>query len=241
MDDFKTIEDLIVLYEDNHIIVVLKPQNVPTCPDESGNLDLFSVVKEYIRVKYNKPGNVFLGLVHRLDRPTGGVMVFAKTSKAAARLSDSIRLGEFKKMYYCITYGKITYKHGENITNYLLKDEKNNIVTVVPMATTGAKIAVLDYDVLETKEPYSLVAVHLKTGRAHQIRVQLKTLGFPILGDEKYNPDCPTKIPNLALWAVQIKFPHPTTRETMVFRIYPPTEDIPWNSFDVSKFLNVSI
>ena len=141
-------EDLIVLYEDNQVVVVVKPQNVPSQADITGDLDMLTIVKNYIGKKYNKTGNVFIGLVHRLDRPTGGVMVFARTSKSAARLSEQIKEGELEKKYLAVVNNRLRDKRGR-LVNYLIKDEDNNIVKVVPAAIEGAKKAVLDYNTLE--------------------------------------------------------------------------------------------
>ncbi len=227
-----------ILYEDNHVIVVLKPQNVPSQADESGDKDMLTMVKEYIKEKYNKPGNVYVGLVHRLDRPTGGVMVFAKTSKAAARLTEQFKNKEAEKTYFAVVCGTLKAKQTK-LVNYLLKDEKNNIVKVVPMATTGAKRAELDYTVLEEKDGFSLLKVKLETGRGHQIRVQLSTIGNPIYGDQKYGKDMPKA--NLNLFAVELKFKHPTTGDTMVFRAYPPENLKAWNLFDLEKYLSLKV
>lgn len=227
-----------ILYEDNHVIVVLKPQNVPSQADESGDKDMLTMVKEYIKEKYNKPGNVYVGLVHRLDRPTGGVMVFAKTSKAAARLTEQFKNKEAEKTYFAVVCGSLKAKQTK-LVNYLLKDEKNNIVKVVPMATTGAKRAELDYTVLEEKDGFSLLKVKLETGRGHQIRVQLSTIGNPIYGDQKYGKDMPKA--NLNLFAVELKFKHPTTGDTMVFRAYPPENLKAWNLFDLEKYLSLKV
>lgn len=227
-----------ILYEDNHVIVVLKSQNVPSQADESGDKDMLTMVKEYIKEKYNKPGNVYVGLVHRLDRPTGGVMVFAKTSKAAARLSEQFKNKEAEKTYFAVVCGTLKAKQTK-LVNYLLKDEKNNIVKVVPMATTGAKRAELDYTVLEEKDGFSLLKVKLETGRGHQIRVQLSTIGNPIYGDQKYGKDMPKA--NLNLFAVELKFKHPTTGDTMVFRAYPPENLKAWNLFDLEKYLSLKV
>ncbi len=227
-----------ILYEDNHVIVVLKPQNVPSQADESGDKDMLTMVKEYIKEKYNKPGNVYVGLVHRLDRPTGGVMVFAKTSKAAARLTEQFKNKEAEKTYFAVVCGALKAKQTK-LVNYLLKDEKNNIVKVVPMATTGAKRAELDYTVLEEKDGFSLLKVKLETGRGHQIRVQLSTIGNPIYGDQKYGKDMPKA--NLNLFAVELKFKHPTTGDTMVFRAYPPENLKAWNLFDLEKYLSLKV
>ncbi len=241
MKESFTHKNLEVVYEDNHIIVVMKPQNVPSCPDETGDKDVLTVVKDYLKEKYNKPGEAYVGLVHRLDRPTGGVMVFAKTSKAAGRLCESMKKGEFEKKYYAITVGTPKEKSVLNLTHYLIKDSKVNMVYAVPMATEGAKIASLDYTVLDTKNNLSLLAVKLHTGRAHQIRVQMKTIGTPLFGDQRYGEGKSPAGYNLALWAVELKFNHPVTMEKMVFRVYPPTDCVPWNIFDINRYLSISI
>ena len=221
-----------ILYEDNHIIVVVKPQNVPTQEDESKDKDLLTMVKEYIKVKENKPGNVYVGLVHRLDRPTGGIMVFAKTSKSASRLTQEMHTGDFKKRYLAVVVGKPREKRAK-LVNYLLKNARTNTVQVVPELTTNAKRAELDYVVLDDNEKVSLVEVNLATGRSHQIRVQLKNIGCPIYGDVKYGGDKLAKGHNLALWAYELKFVHPTTKENMTFKCYPPEDITPWNVFNL--------
>ncbi len=226
-------EELNVVYEDNHIIVVVKPQNVPTQEDESKDKDLLTMVKEYIKVKENKPGNVYVGLVHRLDRPTGGIMVFAKTSKAASRLTQEMHTGDFKKRYLAVVVGKPREKRAK-LVNYLLKNARTNTVQVVPELTTNAKRAELDYVVLDDSEKVSLVEVNLATGRSHQIRVQLKNIGCPIYGDVKYGGDKLAKGHNLALWAYELKFVHPTTKENMTFKCYPPEDITPWNVFNLN-------
>ena len=225
-------EELNVVYEDNHIIVVVKPQNVPTQEDESKDKDLLTMVKEYIKVKENKPGNVYVGLVHRLDRPTGGIMVFAKTSKSASRLTQEMHTGDFKKRYLAVVVGKPREKRAK-LVNYLLKNARTNTVQVVPELTTNAKRAELDYVVLDDSEKVSLVEVNLATGRSHQIRVQLKNIGCPIYGDVKYGGDKLAKGHNLALWAYELKFVHPTTKENMTFKCYPPEGITPWNVFNL--------
>lgn len=225
-------DELNVVYEDNHIIVVIKPQNIPTQEDESHDKDLLTMVKEYIKVKENKPGNVFVGLVHRLDRPTGGIMVFAKTSKAASRLTQEMHTGDFKKRYLTVVVGKPREKRAK-LVNYLLKNARTNTVQVVPELTTNAKRAELDYVVLDEKEKVSLLDVNLATGRSHQIRVQLKNIGCPVYGDVKYGGDKLAKGHNLALWAYELKFVHPTTKENMTFKCYPPEDITPWNVFNL--------
>ena len=144
-------EELIILHEDNHIIVVLKPQNVPSCEDESKDKDMLTIIKEYIREKYDKKGNVYLGLVHRLDRPTGGVMVFAKSSKAASRLSEQLKSGDFEKRYYAVLCG-VPKEEKATLTHYMKKNAINNMVYVCPPTVSGAKYAELDYTLLDKKD-----------------------------------------------------------------------------------------
>ena len=227
-------EELKVIYEDNHIIVVIKPQNIPSQEDESKDKDLLTMVKDYIKVKENKPGNVYVGLVHRLDRPTGGVMVFAKTSKAASRLTQEIQEGNLTKNYLAVVNGKPREKRAK-LVNFLQKNARTNTVMVVPELTTGAKRAELNYEVVEEKEKVSLVKVELITGRSHQIRVQMKHIGCPIYGDVRYGGDKLAKGHNLALWSYELKFIHPTTKENMTFKVYPPEEIIPWNVFNLNN------
>ena len=166
-------QNLKVIYEDNHIIVVEKTPNIPSQADKTGDIDMLTIVKDYIKEKYNKPGNVYLGLVHRLDRPVGGIMVFAKTSKAASRLSNQVREKVFKKKYLAVVDGKIEKQKG-TLEDYLYKDERNNISKVVNEDKKNAKSAKLDYEVLKYNEVknLSLVEINLHTGRHHQIRVQ---------------------------------------------------------------------
>ena len=227
-------EDLKVVYEDNHVIVVVKPQNLPTQEDESKDKDLLTIVKEYIKEKENKPGNVYVGMVHRLDRPTGGVMVFAKTSKSASRLTEQIQNGEFQKRYLAVINGKPREKRAK-LVNFLKKNARTNTVDIVPELTTGAKRAELDYEIVEEKEKVALADIKLHTGRSHQIRVQMKNIGCPVYGDVKYGGDKLAKGHNLALWAFELKFIHPTTKENMTFKVYPPEDIVPWNVFNLSQ------
>jgi len=224
-------DDLIILHEDNHIIVVLKPQNVPCCPDGSGDESLFDAVKEYIRTAYNKPGNVFLGLVHRLDRPTGGVMVFAKTSKAAARLSELMKNGGFEKRYLAVLCGKPAKDKGR-LENYLRKNSVNNMVYVCTQTEEGAKYASLDYEIKDYREGLSLAEINLHTGRTHQIRVQTAAQNTPVYGDMRYGGEKAQK-GKLALWAYSLRFTHPTTGEKLRFMSEPPKDGAPWNLFDI--------
>lgn len=223
--------DLMILYEDNHIIVVLKPQNIASCPDESGDVSLFDTVKEYIRVKYEKPGNVYLGLVHRLDRPTGGVMVFAKTSKAAARLTAQMKDGGFEKRYFAVLCG-VPQKDEGVLENYLRKNSLNNMVYVCTPSEEGAKAAKLQYRICEKRGELALAEIKLFTGRTHQIRVQTAAINCPVYGDMRYGGEKAVK-GKLALWAYSLKFTHPTTGEVMRFIAEPPKENSPWNNFTI--------
>lgn len=216
-----------VIYEDNHIIVVEKIINIPSQKDNTNDLDMLSLVKEYIKVKYEKKGNVYTGLVHRLDRPVGGIMVFAKTSKAASRLSEQIRKNEFKKTYIAVIDGILKEKSG-TLKDYLIKDEKKNI-TYITTKEKG-KEAILDYTVLDENNNLSLIKINLKTGRSHQIRVQTSSRGYPIVGDSKYGVN-KSNI-NIALFAYELEFTHPTTKERLKFKLNPPKK-YPYNLFNI--------
>lgn len=213
-------EKLKVIYEDNHIIVVEKKPNIPSQADKTTDVDMLTIIKQYLKEKYNKPGNVYLGLIHRLDRPVGGVMVFAKTSKAASRLSEQVRNKEFKKKYLAVVDGKIEEKQG-TLEDYLYKDERNNISRVVNKEKKNAKLAKLDYEVLAYNEvkDLSLVKVNLHTGRHHQIRVQLSNFKHSIFGDQKYGTRGKNK--QIALWAYELSIKHPITKEEMIFKDLP--------------------
>lgn len=228
----------IILFEDNHLLVTVKQQNVPTQADSSGDLDLLTQLKQYLVKKYNKQGDAFLGLVHRLDRPTGGVMVFAKTSKAAARLCEQIKspTGEFEKTYAAVVAGRPN-RTGKT-EHYLVKDEQNNIVTIAPSSLEGAKKATSEISLIAENNGLSLVTVKLITGRTHQARVQLKALGSPIVGDGKYAQSKLVKSPHLALWAYKLVFSHPVSGDRMTFMSVPPQE-FPWTGFDVESLVDV--
>ena len=229
-----TMDDVAILHEDNSVLVVVKPQNIPSQADASGDLDMLSLLKQYIKDKYNKPGNVYLGLVHRLDRPTGGVMVFAKNSKAAERLSRQIVDGDMTKQYLTTVVGVPKERTG-TLVNYLKQNARNNNVYVATFGDHNAKRAELSYEVLESfQDTVSLVKVQLGTGRSHQIRVQFSAIGCPVFGDMRYGGDSLYKGANLALWAYRLEFNHPVSKERMVFVAYPPETD-PWKRFDVSK------
>ena len=205
-----------ILYEDNHIIVVEKIVNIPSQSDKTGDEDMLTLIKKYLKEKYQKPANVYLGLVHRLDRPVGGVMVFAKTSKAASRLSEEVRNKTFKKEYLVICNGKME-KEKDTLVDYLWKDEKKNTSYVVKQAKKNAKEAVLDYEVLgyNEKENLSILRINLHTGRHHQIRVQLSSRMHAIYGDNKYHGRGART--GICLWAYKLTIVHPTTKEEMSF------------------------
>lgn len=233
-----TMDDVQILHEDNCILVVNKPQNLPSQADNSGDVDLLTLLKGYVKEKYNKPGEVYLGLVHRLDRPTGGVMVFAKNSKSAERLSKQIQDGTMEKTYYSVVCGCPKEKNGTWV-NYLKKNPLTNVVYVATYSDEGVKRAELSYNVLQNyHDTVSLVKIKLATGRSHQIRVQFSCRGHAVFGDAKYGGDVLAKGHNLALWAVQLAFDHPVTKERMVFVSYPPQIE-PWKRFDLDKHLDV--
>jgi len=201
-----------VLYEDNHLLVVDKPVNIPMQEDSSKDKDLLNLCKEYIKEKYDKPGNVYLGLVHRLDRPVSGVCVFAKTSKAASRLSNQVsNHEEFKKVYLAVVNDN-GLKDSDVFKDNLLKDTKTNTVKVDP----SGKLAILNYEVLKKKDGLALVKVYLKTGRSHQIRVQFASRNHYLWGDQRYNPEAKPG-EQIALHSYSLSFKHPTTNEELTF------------------------
>jgi 23S rRNA pseudouridine1911/1915/1917 synthase len=210
-----------ILYEDNHLLVVEKPVNVPMQEDASKDEDLLTMAKAYIKDKYGKPGEVYLGLVHRLDRPVGGVCVFARTSKAASRLSDQIRDRSFRKQYLAVVEDNGLEDAG-TFTDYLLKDHRSNTVRVDPRG----KKAILHYEVLNRKENLALVKVDLETGRSHQIRVQFSSRNHPLWGDQRYNKKAIVS-QQIALWSHRIELEHPTTKEKMIFT--SDTDRYPFN------------
>lgn len=207
-----------VLHEDNHILVAIKPYNMPSQADSSGDPDMLNALKEYIKHKYNKPGNVYLGLVHRLDRPAGGLMLFARTSKAAARLAAAMQNHEIEKTYLCRCKGIPSREKG-SMEDWLLKETGNN-VRVVAAGTSSSRTARLDYEVLSERDGNALCRVRLITGRPHQIRVQFASRNLPLLGDARYGDGGR----QLALWSWRLAFIHPVNKQQMAFEQYPPTE-----------------
>ena len=213
--------ELQVIHETNHYIVVIKPSGILSQADSTGDIDMLSLVREYLRIKYNKPGNVYLGLIHRLDRPVEGLLVFAKTSKAASRLSKQITDNKFTKTYYAVVENKINNQG--SFTNYLTKDESTN-TSYVTTESKGKK-SILEYKLIDYKDNLSLVKINLITGRHHQIRVQFSYNGYPLYGDHKYNKNFINEnITNIALIAKELSFYHPTTKELLTFEIDLPNK-----------------
>ncbi|MCJ7840039.1 RNA pseudouridine synthase [Lederbergia sp. NSJ-179] len=222
--------DIPILYEDNHLLAVEKPVNIPVQADQTGDLDLLSILKEDIKVRYQKPGNVYLGLVHRLDRPVGGVMVLAKTSKAASRLSEVIRRQAFNKKYLAVVRGTPKEKQAK-LEHTLWKDRQKNQVYVVPADHPQGKKAVLEYKVVGEEKDMSLLQIRLHTGRPHQIRVQLSHIGCPLHGDQKYGQKINKPGQQIALWAAELQFEHPTKKDWIKVTQAPP-KTFPWKLFE---------
>ncbi|RKQ33987.1 RluA family pseudouridine synthase [Oceanobacillus halophilus] len=216
-----------ILYEDNHLLFVEKPVNIPVQEDRSKSQDLLSFLKEDIKYRYQKPGNVYLALIHRLDRPVGGVMVFSKTSKAASRLSDAFRRQDVDKKYLAIVRGKPS-KNQAVLEDYLVKDRRNNKVYTAQPNQKNAKKAILEYNVIGTKKGLSLLSITLHTGRPHQIRVQLASRNCPLYGDQKYGQDVNQPGQQIALWSHSLTLEHPTKKEELEVTSQPPDE-YPWN------------
>ena len=215
--------NLDILYEDNHLIVVIKPSGVLSQSDGSSSQDMLTIIKSYLKEKYHKPGNVYLGLVHRLDKEVSGIMVFAKTSKSASRLSEQIRNGSFQKYYYAIIEGIIPDKEGILIDRIEKIDNKKTLLN-----TRHGKESKLEYHVLKEIDQLSLLDIHLLTGRYHQIRLQFSSRGYPLYGDTLYGSKVNA---NIALYAHQLSFFHPISKEQLVFNSKP-------NSTIFKRFLN---
>lgn len=215
-----------ILFEDNHLIVALKEPNLLVQGDSTGDRDMLGLLKDYIKEKYEKPGEAFLGLVHRMDRPVGGLLCFARTSKAAARLSAQIIEGTLKREYAAVVEGRA--KEDDTLRDILLKDEASNMVRVVPGYLKQGKQAVLSYHCAALREDQSLVAVKLETGRAHQIRVQMANAGLPLWGDNRYGKGKPGQ--QIALWGMRLSLSHPITGKQMVF-MAPPDDQGIWTGW----------
>ena len=212
--------NLNILFEDNHIIVVEKKENILSQSDSTGDNDLLSMVKDYVKEKYNKPGNVYIGLVHRLDRPVGGIMVFARTSKAAKRLNEQIKNNSFKKTYLALLDGILETKKGKLI-NYLYKDP-NTHESMISDETKG-KLSKLEYEVIDYIDGKTLLKINLLTGRHHQIRLQFMNIGYPLYGDQLYGKQNNEQI---RLYAYKLEFNHPTTKERLTFKLLPKWKEL---------------
>lgn len=215
-----------ILYADNHLLCVQKPANMPVQADASRDLDLLTACKGFLKERLNKPGEVYLGLVHRLDRPVGGAIVFARTSKAAARLSEDFRTHATDKRYWAVGQGECGREL--HLEDWLLKDEKTGMVRVVPKGTPGAKDARLTARPLAAREGLTLFEVELETGRPHQIRVQMKNARFPLWGDARYGGGRPGQ--QLCLWSHSLTVSHPTRKEPLTVRSCPPMQGA-WRVF----------
>lgn len=216
-----------ILYEDNHLLVVEKQVNIPVQEDRSGDQDMLNLLKNMIKVRDQKPGNVYLALVHRLDRPVGGVMVFAKTSKAASRLSDALRKNMIERTYLAVVRGKPKHQQ-TTLKHFLYKDRRRNFVHTTSENHPKAKEAILDYKVLDHANNLSLLSIKLHTGRPHQVRVQLSAINTPLYGDQRYGKHVNQPGQQIALWAHTLTFPHTTTNEKKTYKSLPPLT-YPWN------------
>ncbi len=220
-----TKNNLEVLFEDNHLIIINKRCGDIVQGDKTGDTPLSDVVKDYIKEKYNKPGNVFLGVVHRLDRPTSGIVVFAKTSKALERFNKMLREKKVKKNYWAIVKNK-PLKQSGTLKSFLKKNPKNNKSTSFKKPVDGSKEAVLHYNLIKSLNSYHLLEIDLETGRHHQIRCQLATIGCPIKGDLKYGFNRSNKDAGIHLHARKIEFVHPVKKEPVSIVAPPPTDPV---------------
>lgn len=206
-----------ILYEDNHILVAVKPPNMLSQADSTGDADILTELKKYIKIQYNKPGNVYLGLVHRLDRPVGGLMVFARTSKAASRLAAQLKTHEMGREYLCVVRGEVENEF--TLTDYLIKDEVRNRVVVCSADVRGAQLAILHGRCIERRQGLSLCSIRLETGRSHQIRVQMANIGAPLWGDNRYGNGIPGQ--QIALWGYKLTIEHPVSHEILSWYSMP--------------------
>ncbi len=223
-----TTPNIPIIYEDNHLLVIDKPAGVLSQEDRTGAPDVLTLCKKYIKKEYKKPGNVWLGLVHRLDRPVSGLMVLAKTSKAASRLSEEVRNNKISKTYWALVYGMTPME--QQLTHFLEKDRRTNLVKAYNSKKKGGKEARLSFSTIKQSKDYSVVEVNLETGRPHQIRVQLSKIGHPIFGDYKYGEQGTGPGKNLALRSMKLSFKHPTKDEILSFEAPVPKKQ-PWDIF----------
>lgn len=223
-----------ILYEDNHLLVINKKPGELVQGDETGDIPLVDSLKEFLKKRENKPGNVYLGLVHRIDRPTSGILIFAKTSKALSRMNEIFKTRDVQKTYWAIVQGKVEKEH-DRLEHYLKKNQKNNKTTVFSNPAQDAKKAILEYRLLGSLDNYALLEVDLFTGRSHQIRAQLSFIGHPIKGDLKYGAKRSNPDGSISLHARRISFIHPVKNEEINITA-PPPNDLIWQEclkFDV--------
>ena len=218
-----------ILYEDNHILIINKNVGQLVQGDKTGDKSLLELLKSFIKERDQKPGNVFLGLVHRIDRPTSGLVIYAKTSKALSRLTQMVKNREIKKTYWAIVPKEII-PQSQTLTHYLKKNEKNNKAIVYNKETDGAKKAILNYQIIKTLDNYMLLEIDLQTGRHHQIRAQLSKIGVPIKGDLKYGAPRSNPDGGISLHARSLKFIHPVSKEQINITAPTPEKDNLWKS-----------
>ncbi|MCY0976270.1 RNA pseudouridine synthase [Chryseobacterium wangxinyae] len=218
-----------ILYEDNHLLVINKKVGQLVQGDKTGDEPLLDSIKNFIKVRDNKPGNVFLGLVHRIDRPTSGLVIYAKTSKALSRLTQMVKNREIKKTYWAVV-AKEMISQSQRLVHYLKKNEKNNKAIVFTKVTDGAKESILTYNIIKTLDNYFLLEIDLETGRHHQIRAQLSKIGVPIKGDLKYGASRSNPDGGINLHARKLEFIHPVTKENITITAQVPQNDAIWRA-----------
>jgi 23S rRNA pseudouridine1911/1915/1917 synthase len=220
-----------ILFEDNHLLIINKKSGQIVQGDKTGDLSLIDEVKLYIKEKYAKPGNVFAGLVHRIDRPTSGIVIFAKTSKALTRLTEMLKRREIKKTYWAVIK-KAEIVSTQRLIHYLKKNERNNKALIYTKPTQGAKEAILTYHIIKQSDNYMLLEIDLETGRHHQIRAQLSAIKCPVKGDLKYGFDRSNTDGSIHLLARKIEFIHPVKKEKIILKAPVPENDNLWKSFE---------
>ncbi len=218
-----------ILYEDNHLLVINKKVGQLVQGDKTGDESLLELIKNFIKERDEKPGNVFLGLVHRIDRPTSGLVIYAKTSKALSRLTQMVKNREIKKIYWAIV-PKEMIPQTQRLVHFLKKNEKNNKAIVFPKVTDGAKEAILTYKIIKILDNYQLLEIDLETGRHHQIRAQLSKIGVPIKGDLKYGSPRSNPDGGISLHAKKLEFIHPVTKENIEIIAPVPQNDAVWKA-----------
>ena len=218
-----------IVFEDNHLLIINKKAGQLVQGDKTGDLSLLDLIKNFIKKRDQKPGNVFLGLVHRIDRPTSGLVIYAKTSKALSRLTQMVKNREIKKTYWAIV-PKVEIPQNQRLVHYLQKNEKNNKSTVFPKATEGAKEAVLNYQIIKALDNFQLLEVDLETGRHHQLRAQLAKIGAPIKGDLKYGASRSNPDGGIHLLARKLEFKHPVSLENISVIADVPQNDTVWKA-----------